>query len=204
MRGRWLAVLVPLLAGCAGGSWQLSEPARATVMRVSQQQDPGLVLEWPGAMPSDARALLSECAYVLDQLGENLLELDRRHAQALTEEERARLAEVRAESIDELFGFAVQLRSVIGWWRGPGTQHLALVFEPEEAPRDSRGRPIPGPTWLRFDHVAVLDPQERPAGPAVRQASLSLALRALRDAMVEWARSKGALSPEAREKLGLR
>lgn len=195
--------LALLLVGCGGGSWQLTEPARTTVSRVSQQ-DPGLVLEWPRSMPADARGLISECAFVLDQLDANLLELDRRHAQALTEEERSRLAEVRAESIEKLFGFAGQLRALIGWWQSPGTQQLALVFEAEEATRDARGRPIPGSGALLFAHVAVLDPQERPSGPALRQASLPLALRALRDAMVEWARSKGALSPEAREKLGLR
>lgn len=198
---RSLALLgAAALTGCFGGSWAPSDEARAMLSRVSQQ-DPGLALEWPAGLPGDSNALLDDAARVLDEQAAWLVEVDRRHAQALTEEERSRLAEVRHDGIEHLSQDVLQLRAALGWWsaRAP-TQELALVLDPVEEKDAARRPPDPRSQPVQLGQVVVLEAGVRPAGVFLRGVSLPFALRALRDAMLEWARAKGALSPEARER----
>lgn len=197
----WLFAAAALLSGCGGGSWTMPEETRAVVARASQQ-DPNAAFEWPAGLPGDGEALLRETTLALDQVGHYLVEVDRRHAQALTEEERARLAEVRHDTIERLFTDVSQLKAVLSWYTAqPATQQLALVFDDIEPPASDGRLPDPRSRPVKLSHLAVLETQERPAGTFWRGVSLPLALRALRDGVVEWARAQGALSPEAREQL---
>lgn len=203
IRATWRALALlgaGALTGCFGGSWTPSDEARAMLSRVAQK-DPGLALEWPAGLPGDSSALLDDAARVLDEEAAWLLEVDRRHAQAMTEEERSRLAEVRHDGIERLSHDVLQLRAALGWWtaRAP-TQELALVLDPVEERDGARRPPDPRSQPVQLGQVVVLESGVRPAGVYLRGVSLPLALRALRDAMLEWARAKGALSPEARER----
>lgn len=196
-----LGALVALV-GCGGGRWSLPEDAQAVVSRTAAEQQPNATLEWPSGLPGDSGTMLDEIALALSDVGHYLVEVDKRHAQALTEEERGRLSEVRHDTIERLFQDLTHLQAVLTWWRAQGaTQQLALVFADVDAP-PAGVRPLdPRTQPVQFSHLAVLETQERPAGVYWRGVSLPLALRALRDGIVDWARGQGALSPESRERL---
>ena len=124
-------------------------------------------------------------------------------ADQLTDEERARLSDVRDAAIDVLYAELNQLDRFAEHLASPAPSMTPLAVyrvqaaEGQTAPVDSSAMNVV------FDHVTIAGPRDQPAGIVLRGASNAVVVRTLVDDMQRQALEDGILTPEFRDALGL-
>ena len=199
-RALWLLPFA--LVACCRGGWELNEQAQAVIKAVSSE-DPGVELDYDCGLEDEVVAQLDRACVLLDARQARVIELNRRHEVAMTDEERTRLADVRGAAIDELYAQLHQLDTVAEHLANPSPSTTLLVVH-KAIPRKGSTAPIDTAAMnVNFDHVTVAGPKDQPAGVVVRGASTAVVVRSLVDDMLRKALEDEILDPEFRAELGL-
>ncbi|MEZ6189608.1 MAG: hypothetical protein R3F62_31980, partial [Planctomycetota bacterium] len=144
---RALASLVILtLAACCRGGWELNEEAQA-VVKASSTKDPEASLDYSCSLEDEVVAQLDRACLLLDARQARVIELDRRHQVAMTDEERSRLSEVREQAIDTLYAELNQLDRFAEHLSNPSPSATPMIVY--------RAVPVPGQGTAPIDSKAM-------------------------------------------------
>lgn len=194
--------LAVVLAACCRGGWELDEQGQAVVKAVSSK-DPAAELDYSCSLEDEVVAQLDRACVLLDARQARLVELNRRHEVAMTDQERERLADVRTAAIEELYAQLHQLDTVAQHLANPSPSTTLLAVYRAVPPEGSTAAIDSAAMNVTFDHVTVAGPKDQPAGIVVRNGSTAVVVRSLVDDMLRQALEDEILNAEFRAELGL-